>query len=303
MAKIDELKDDEVFLTEEEREALGMEEGGEPGAAAAANVDVVGDGEGEEDAAAIAAEAAAAAVAADPAAATPTEAPTAAPTAAPQAAAPAAAPAPVLVAEAPADADAKLGDIAKQKDELVTKFDDGDITSKEYQSQLDALNKQERDIERQVDKAQIAAEMQEQQRKNEWIAEANRFAEENGYSTSPRLYKMLDMEVRDVATSEEGKTMTGTQILAKAHANLVADGIAKAKPAPAATAPTATAAPVPKPALPPNLAKIPAAAATEAGEGRFVALDRLQTSNPLAYEEAIAKLSPAELDAYMRATA
>lgn len=205
--------------------------------------------------------------------------------------------APVLVAQAPADLDAKLAEIATKKDALITAFDDGDITAKEYQVQLDAIGKEERKIERDVDKAQLAAEMDQQRQQNDWVATVNNFIAGTDYASNQRLHRALDMEVRDVAVSEEGKAMNGLQILQRAHANLIDAGLVKA----AAAAPGKPAAKAAKPNLPPNLAHVPAAQISDTGEGRYANLDRLAGSDPIAYEAQLGKLSDSERAAYLAA--
>ena len=206
--------------------------------------------------------------------------------------------APILVVDAPTDADAKLKDIATAKDALIAQFDDGDITAKEYQQQLDALAKQEREIERAVERSALAAEMEQQRLKNEWAATVNAFIEINDVynpTTNPRMYRALDQEVRDVAGSPEAKTMTGAQILAKAHENLAqAFGFEAKKEAPAGKVRR-----VPKPDLPPSLDKVPAAETLDVTSGKYGALDRLASTNPLAYEEALMKMSDRERDEYL----
>lgn len=251
--------------------------GGAAGAGGAA-----GDGAGDADAAAAAADGQAAGAAAE------------------QPAGPAQQTAPILIAQAPEDADAKLAEIATKKDELLSQFDDGDITAKEYQQQLDALGKQEREIERAVDKAALAAEMEQQRQQNEWIATVNAFIDSNSqYKDNPRLYRALDQEVRDIAVTPEAANWSGRQILEKAHANLAeAFGFAKEQPKPAVEA---AAAAKPAPQIPPTLGRVPAADINDAAGGKYAALDRLADTDPAAYEEAIAKLSDAERDAYMAA--
>jgi hypothetical protein len=219
--------------------------------------------------------------------------------AAADAAEPAAAPsAPILVVDAPTDADAKLKDIATAKDALIAQFDDGDITAKEYQQQLDALAKQEREIERAVERSALAAEMEQQRLKNEWAATVNAFIEINDVynpTTNPRMYRALDQEVRDVAGSPEAKTMTGAQILAKAHENLAQAFGFEVKKSP----PNAKVRRVPKPDLPPSLDKVPTAETPDVTSGKYGALDRLASTNPLAYEEALMKMSDREREEYL----
>ncbi len=203
--------------------------------------------------------------------------------------------APILVVEPPTDAETKLKEIGTQKEELITKFDDGEITAKEYQQQLDALAKQERDIERAVERAELAAEMEQQRLKNEWMATVNSFVDANPvYKENPRLYRALDQEVRDVASSEEGKTMSGAKILAKAHENLTA---AFNLPKPQTAQDTKPKAP--KAEVPPSLHGVPAADANDVSGGKYAALDRLASTNPIAYEEALMKLPEEERNAYL----
>jgi hypothetical protein len=295
MATKDELDDG---LTDEERLALADEDGGE----AATNDNDTGSGDGEDDAGndgeggdAGAGDdtgagqddgADGAGDANDDAAAAGDEPPAAQ------------ASAPILVAEAPQDAEAQLAAIATQKDELSTKFDDGDITSKEYQAELDKLNKAERAIELDVHKAQIAADMEQQRLRNAWITEANAFAKQHGYTESPRHYKMLDQEVKDIASSDEGKGMTGAQILAKAHENLVKDGVApKGAAKPAETGKGKT----PRENAPPSLHTTPAAEVEVPGAGKYALLDRLAETDPLKYEETLNAMSKAEREAYLAA--
>ena len=287
------LEDD--GLTDEERAALAEEDGTDT---PAGELDIPegegeGAGEGSEDDAAAAAEAEAKAKAdADAAAAAAGRDDGAAEgTTPPETALP---DAPILVAEAPTDAAERLAEIATKKNDLISQFDDGDITAKEYQQELDKLAKQERDIEFAVNKAQMAADMEKQRKYNEWLATVNGFLNEHKfYKENPRLYRALDQEVKDVSATPEAANWDGNQILKKAHDNLtVAFNL---QPAGKSDTPT----PVPKPTIPPSLAKIPAADNNDMGGGKYAALDRLANTNPIAYEEAIAKMSDADRDAYL----
>lgn len=197
---------------------------------------------------------------------------------------------PIFVAEAPEDANTRLDQIKAEKDGLVAQYEDGDITAKEYQQKLDELYKQERDIEFQIQEARLAEKMREQQLRNEWAATVNGFIEANPiYKENERLYKMLDQEVKDVALSEEGKTMTGAQVLARAHKNLSeAFGLTKTD----VRTKRRTDAP-------PSLHDVPAADANDVSGGKYAALDRLASTSPIAYEEALMKMSDAERDAYL----
>ncbi len=304
MTTQDNATHDEILagLTEAERAAMAApddapdaedDEDDQP-AAEAAKTEEKSDAKPDDAAATAAADAAAAATAA---ATTEPAAPAAAEQESTASAAPQ--PAPVFVAEAVADAEAKLADIGTKKDDVITRFDNGDITAKEMQKEIDVLNKQEREIERAQDRAKLAAEMNDQAMRNAWVAQANQFATDNGY-TDARRFKMLDDEVKAVASTKEAETMNGAQILAAAHKNLVDAGLmvvkAAAAPAPAPKKPVAE---VPKPNLPPSLHAVPAAAQADAGEGRFAHLRKL---NGFELEKARAKMSEADWDAFMLET-
>lgn len=210
--------------------------------------------------------------------------------------------APVLVAQAPEDADAKLADIASQKEALLTEFDDGEITAREYQQKLEKLNKDERQIELAIHEAQLASKMEQQRQVNEWNATVNGFITENpryNPKTSPRMYQMLDMEVRAVATSAEFKgrtdTAAGRLILQRAHENLAKELGFEAKSA------AKQQQKVHKPALPPSLHTAPAAEVSETSNGKWAVLDRMQATDPIGYEESLMKLSERDREAYLSA--
>lgn len=282
-------------LTDEERLALVDEEGGadenpadpkaedtEAAAEAAANAGA------DTDAAKAATDAAAAAAAAatteevDPAAAT-TEAQQTAP---------------ILIAPVVEDAAGKLAEIETKKDALLNSFDDGDITAKEYQKQLDTLLKEERGVEMAQFEAGIAAKMEQQRLQNDWNATCNSFVATHAvYKDNPRLYKALDAEVRELAAKPETAQWTGQQFLDEAHKNLkTAFGFAET----AGTKP-ADQQRQQRPDLPPNLAKVPAADVQDTNGGRFAVLDRLANTDYEAYEETLNKMSQAERDAYLAA--
>ena len=194
---------------------------------------------------------------------------------------------------------AKLADIEAKKDALLTQFDDGDITARDYQKQLDALAKEERAVEMAKFEAGIAQKLEQQRLQNDWTNTCNQFvASHDVYKDNPRLYKALDAEVRDLASKPETANWTGQQFLEEAHKNLkTAFGFAEAEK-PAGDKPADKRPPRD---LPPNLAKVPAANVEDTNGGRFAVLDRLANTDPVAYEETLNKMSQAERDAYLNA--
>ena len=211
--------------------------------------------------------------------------------------------APILVAQAPEDAEAKLAEIASAKESLITKFDEGDITAKEYQAELDKLLKKERSIEWSVEKAKLAGEIEAQRQANEWKSTVNAFISENPRydpEKAPSMYKLLDLEVRRVATTDEFKNRTdsaaGREILAKAHENLAKElGFAPAKTEEKKPAPPAGK----KPDTVPSLHATPASDVNDTNGGKYAVLDRLAATDPIRYEEELMKLSDSERNAYL----
>lgn len=208
--------------------------------------------------------------------------------------------APIYVAEAPADAEARLAQIATDKATLVEQFDDGELTAKEYQEKLDALGKEERKIERQIDKAEIAAEMEVQRITQERDREINAFLGEVGVKRDMEdpAFKAIDQAVRIVASLPDNVDKSVREIMQEAYDLCVfKKQIVPKEPAKAAVKPAA--APTRKPIVaPPSLAKVPAAEMTDTTEGnRFAHLDRL---DPVAREEALAKMSEADQNAYLQ---
>lgn len=244
-----------------------------------------------------AADAGAAAAAAEPAAtADPATAePSPAPGAAPQ-------PAPILVAAAPDDATAKLKQIAEDKAVLRQKYDDGDLTFAEYEAQKETLDEQRMDIRLAVEKAQTAQQMAAQQQQNQWNTDCANFLDANAasYAGEANAGQLADLDaaIKAIAVMPSSANLTGPQILDRAHRAVMA---AHGKPVVDAKAALAKPAEVPKPTLPPDLGKMPAATTTDVADGKWASLDRLQSSNPEAYEAALAKMSVAERDAYLAA--
>jgi hypothetical protein len=221
---------------------------------------------------------------------------------------------PLLVADAPADAEAKFKEISDKKGVLLGQFDDGDITAKEYQTQLDSLNKEERALERAIDKAQTAAEMRQQQEMGEWMKQVTGFTtkEHPEYKTSRARWMALDSFVKEIAA--ENPNLDGGEILRQAHAKVIEDlGEAQTKQADPGGKKDDAAKKLDDKAgkplkgskvePPATLGKIPATDNADITDGKFTALDRLAETDPMAHEEKLMKMSAAERDEYLASRA
>lgn len=202
--------------------------------------------------------------------------------------------APILVAEAPEDAEERLGKISEDKSKLVEQFDDGELTAKEYQQQLDALNREERQVELALHKAQIAADMEEQRLVNEREKEVNTFLKEVEIPRDPSnlRFAALNSAVMMVANDEANASLGPRDILQKAYELCVQEGVISPKQK--QDAPRQTKKPV---NAPKTLANLPAADISDTDDNRFAHLNRIK--DPEARERAFMGLSPADQEAYL----
>lgn len=185
-------------------------------------------------------------------------------------------------------------DLKARIDELAEKFDEGEISVREYTDQRDALN-------REVWQRNLQA-AQEAQAAKTWEAEQAYFLAKNPAYTEDSLrgnalFGMLDAAVRTLAADPANADKSGYQVLQMAHKEVV--GIVKGaasvpKETPLPSVPTTGAKPK---AAKPNivtLGDVPASAAN-VGEDPFAAIDRLDGE---AYEEALEKMTDAQAKAY-----
>lgn len=208
------------------------------------------------------------------------------------------APVPLLSADVPEDADEQLAAVAEAKEKLAERFDDGELTPKEYQAELDKLMRQERDIELKLFKANIAQEMAERAAQESWRSTVRSFLDEHPfYKQNELAYRTLDMVVRDIAKQPENQGLSGAEILARAHERIAEGFGLKEQPQPQKPQGKETRQQL---NLPPTLGKVPAADMTEAGNTRWARLDRLADTDPDRYEAELAKLSPEEQEAYLQ---
>lgn len=210
-------------------------------------------------------------------------------------------PVPLIRAEVPADIEAQKTAIEAQRDEIAQKFEDGDMTAREFQAENRKLDKKDSDLDWLVRKAELSAETTQAQTEATWYQSTSEFlADHPEIMKNELVYNAFDAVVRKITGDKANHGLSDRKQLEKAHAEWAEALGIKVEPAPktpAAKAPAATAKG--KRDLPPNLGTVPAATASETDDGKYAALDRLIDTDPLAYEAALAKMSPAETDAYL----
>lgn len=209
-------------------------------------------------------------------------------------------PVPLIKAESPQDVAAKLDDIKARKAALVEKFNDGDLNARDYTDQLEALTDEADAIKQALFKDRLSREVAGQQREQAWRAEVTAFLSEHPEVCKNEIaWGAYDLAVRAVTSASENSRLSDRQQLTKAH-QLWADKLGITAPEKAPEAKTQASPPKPERKVPPTLARIPASDTQGTDEGKWDALDRLAGTDPDAYEQRLARLSPAELAAYER---
>ena len=211
--------------------------------------------------------------------------------------------APILVADAPEKAQERLQEITEAKKDLRKQYDDGEITFEDYESKVEALDDERLELKLAINTAETAARIAQQQEINAREAEVNNFLSEVGIPRDPKnlRFATLDVAVRIVANDEANYELSAREILEKAYGLCVEQGTLPARGGKAADEGAKPTKPAPKQRqpVPPTLAKVPAAAATDTSDGsRFAYIDRI--TDPDKREAAFAKLSPADQEAYLQ---
>lgn len=205
-------------------------------------------------------------------------------------------PKPLFNADLPADIEAQRTALDEKEAAIDQQYDEGDILFTEHKQALRDINKQRNALDRAELKAELAAEAYQTQIDNSWQASQEAF-----FSAHPEF--KIDNEAKWAAFDQLVKNETKS-VLDKGGAVGVPElerAYAKYKQAfnIEAAAPKQAKAPAAKKenVVPPNLGTLPAATANDTDDGKFAHLDRLEG---VAFEDALAKLSDAQRDEYLR---
>ncbi len=209
------------------------------------------------------------------------------------------APVPLIRDEAPADAADKLAAIKAAKAELTKKLDDGEISTGDFLSQLDGFNAQASEIERAVFKSQLSREVEQQAATNAWMRDVGDFlAAHPELNANPLRLQSFDLVVRQVTADEANAKLSNTKQLEKALAVWTESLGVKAPAANDNPGKVAKPAAKERPAAPPVLSKLPASDMQDVDDGKYAGLDRLMETDPIGFENALARLTEAQQDEY-----
>jgi hypothetical protein len=153
-------------------------------------------------------------------------------------------------------------------------FEDGDITAAEYRRAMREAADKRDEIKWAKQKADLAADMQEQAESRAWSKAVRDFMSTTGAAIkSDPMRRTFDRYVRRVTGDAANAHLSDKAQLAKAHRMFTSDMQAGAAEA--------------------------ADAGGGTGHADFSAIDRMTDSDPLRAEEALARMSSEEIERYL----
>lgn len=196
--------------------------------------------------------------------------------------------------QAPADAYARLDALHIRKAEMIQRFEDGEMTARQFTAVLAMLDQEAETLRLSQFKDRLMRELADQQREQAWRADVAAFvAAHPDVRRNEVLWHAFDLVVRQVTADAADSGESNQDQLARAY-QLWSEHLGLT-PSRAAEKVART-----ERRIPPTLAKAPAARMADTDENRWSALDRLATLDPDAYEQRLARMSAAELKDYER---
>ena len=205
--------------------------------------------------------------------------------------------------------EAAARDFKKERADLKKAYDEGEVSQDDYDAKRDDITRAEAkaDFSNDINNASAAAT---------WAAEQKIFFKnfpQFNDESKPGLRAALDAQIERIDAETKG-SMSGYELLNKARKAVntelgfvparADDGDGEQAPAakPSAKRPVPTREAATKRAIegaPKTLAEIPNAEDGDTGEGKYASLDALANKGGMAFEQALARLSPSEREEYL----
>lgn len=204
-------------------------------------------------------------------------------------------PRPLFKAEVPADLAEQRTALDTKEDDLAAKFDEGELTTKEFNQQIRAINRERNALDKIELKAELVAESTQSRSEESWDDVTAAFFDEHPdiLKSTGKLAALNQFVMQETAkTMDKGQT-AGRADLDRAYKLYCADmGI---EPAAAEQKPAGRKPPTVPKNVPPTLRNVPAAETADTDDGKFAYLDNLNGED---FERALEKLTPSEQAAY-----
>lgn len=203
-------------------------------------------------------------------------------------------------ANLPEDFQQQLDDIETKKTELRQKLNDGDIDFDEYEKSREELSLQERKLDRQLVKAEIARDIEEQSAQKTWENTVQSFLDSSAkagldYRADNAKRNDLDLYVKTLAANPANAEKSMSWFVETADRMVRAQyGITTTQPKPNKQQNSRRQS---LDELPTTLAHVSGADDVSESEGKFADLDKL---DGLALETALARLSPDQRNEYLQ---
>jgi hypothetical protein len=208
----------------------------------------------------------------------------------------------------PDKATEQLATLEKLGTDTAAKFDAGDMTAGEFYAKMGEISDAKGKLLSAIDKATTAQETRVAHFIKRTVPSFLSAHPEYDRTKNPVLYRALDGEVRSLqeAAGQKGENYLSPAILRQAHINVSKAFGRTVEQAQAGQQqqqrPGKTKLPSKdgKPDTPRTLARVPADQQDDLAGGKFARLDRLATTDTMAYEETLQKMPAAERDEYLR---
>ena len=203
--------------------------------------------------------------------------------------------------EVPTDLDEQLQSLTDKRAELREQYQDGDLTHEEYEAQSDELTEKQVELRSLKTQADTINQLKKQAAVAEWHDTINSFLDDHPfYRKVPAAHQRMDVLVREMANDEQYADKPDAWFLEEAHRRVREEYASAGIDIDSASGKTGKTGKTGKKdardLAPTTLANVPASEqADTGGTDRFDHLDGLEG---IQLEAAIARMSPAELEAY-----
>lgn len=203
----------------------------------------------------------------------------------------------MVQADLPEDYDQRVQANKDKRSALRKSYDNGDISFEEYEDQRDELEDERADLREIKLLARVSKDSSQQALTQTWENALTPFLQAHPEVMEDEVSQGgFDTYLREAtAPVMQAGGMPGTPEIEKAYEKWCKRFNFTPANGKAETQQATSQAPGKPPKVPPTLGGVPSAATSSVEDGKFAALDRLEGP---AYEEALAKLTPAEMEAY-----
>lgn len=197
-------------------------------------------------------------------------------------------------------AQATLTDLHAQRKDLMTQFQDGEISEDDFQSKWDTFDEQISNAKAEIIAAERTTQATQNQIEQRWYADVDAYMKDHPDLGSETHIRGFDAELRAVTGTYPH--LDNAAAIQLAHTRYAQAAEAMRKPLsslpPGAHEPAQRREPEPAPQrrerdpLPPTLNQVPGSDMGGAQDGRFAQVERAIDSDPFAGEQAFERMSP-----------